>query len=94
MRRTAVKPKPEEALDPLDGQFDVVEVPRAWIQRNGWPRSYRDLVKLAGVEMEGFKPLHARKGDLCMKSYQALDVAYFYEGSDDRALLYAQCWRS
>lgn len=87
------KPKPEPKPDLMDGLLDLVEVPRAWIERNGPPSSYLDLKALAGAETEGFKQLRARRGDIVVKSYTNCDVAYYREGSEDQAFLYAQCWR-
>lgn len=94
MAVTAVKKPPKPApIDPLDGQCDFIEVPRSWIDENGWPQSFRDLDALAGAETEGFKRLRARRGDIVSLSYQHLDVAYFREGADDKSMLFAQCWR-
>lgn len=86
------KPEPKQNID--DGELDVVEVSRDWITRHGWPDRYVDLRALADAETEGFKTLRLRKGELAGRSWQQLDVAYFREGGEGQACLYAQCWRS
>lgn len=88
------KPKPVEPPDPLSFSLETVEVPRAWIKRHGWSSTYRDLAALADAQLEGFKRTTQRRGDVVMKSYKwDLDVAFFREGPQGQAMLYAQCWR-
>ena len=83
-------------------RLEVVSVARHVIERDGWPRSWRQL--RADAEASVINTLrdsqtvpdlcieHRSRGELAYAAYQPLDRAYFRDGGDDRACLIAQAW--
>ena len=87
-----MKDAPEKKPDILDGLDEFIVVPRSFIRHAGWPDRWVDLDALVRAETEGFGAFRLRKGDVCQKAFQGLNVAYFRHGSNGEAFLYAQCW--
>jgi len=93
-----------KALPPTARMLEVVSVARAVIERDGWPRSWKQLraaaescvTKALGAEGGTLAPelviQQQSLGDLAATSYQSLNRAYFRDGGDDRACLVAQAW--